>query len=258
MPKNKLYFTKYKAKGPDYHYQQINRLKPFCFNAFVLARYQLHIKFISDYIKKSGQTKPTKILDVGCGDGTLLYLLKKSLKRCKFKLYGIDSSKPALKVAKEKNPQVNFIKGKATDLKYRNNTFDLVISSDVIEHLNNGEKMIKELRRVCKKNGFVIVGTPIRITEQPIDKLHIKEYYPNEFKQMFRKYFSSIKLIKSHPLLFYLLYKQPVNFGGKKIFLFYLLINFLTIIFNINPFVKVQKEKRGYFTYMFLIAKKTT
>lgn len=49
---NKLLFAKYKTKGSDYHYQQINKSSLFNFNAFLLARYQNHIGLIIKNIKK--------------------------------------------------------------------------------------------------------------------------------------------------------------------------------------------------------------
>ena len=60
---------KYKAKGLDYHYQQINKSSLFNFNAFLLAGHQNHIGLIIKNIKKHfRKTKTLQISDLGCGN----------------------------------------------------------------------------------------------------------------------------------------------------------------------------------------------
>ena len=96
---------KYKTKGLDYHYQQINKSSLFNFNAFLLARYQNHIDLIIKNIKKHfKKTKTLEILDLGCGDGVLLYLLKQQLKNYRINLHGLDLSERALSIARNKIP----------------------------------------------------------------------------------------------------------------------------------------------------------
>jgi len=248
-------FIKYQTQGSDYHYQQINRFKPLTFNAYVLARYENHLNLLCRNIKKHFlKSNQLKILDLGCGDAVLLFLLKQRLKNYKLSLWGIDICEEALRVAKRKIPEGNFAKENICNLKFPDNAFDIVLSSDVIEHLKKQDKMLKEIKRVLKKEGITIIGTPIRLTDKPLDKYHVRELFPQEFKKMAEKYFNSAKIVQSHPLLYLMLYRHHFNFFGKKIFLFYLLINVFTIIFKINPFQKIVETKEKYFSYMFLVA----
>jgi len=60
-----------------------------------------------------------KILDCGCGEGHLL-------KKLQGRKYGIDLSDTPLKRAKEKNPDVKFLKSNITDLPFEDNFFDIV------------------------------------------------------------------------------------------------------------------------------------
>ena len=79
-------------------------------------------------------------------------------------------------MAKKKSPQSIF---KVTDLyqlPFEENYFDIVVSSDVIEHVLKPRKMLSEIKRVGKKNSFIIIGTPIRYTENPIDTMHQYEF----------------------------------------------------------------------------------
>jgi len=252
---SKIQFTKYHTYGKDYHYQQINKLKIFKYNAFVKARYKNHLKLILKNIQKV-KSKKIKILDVGCGDGVLLFLLKEQLPVDKqISLYGIDADKKAVQTAGKKIPSANFKIGNVLNLKFKNNNFDIVISSDVIEHLQNQNKMLSEIYRVVKKDGKIIIGTPIRFTEKPQDKFHVHELFPEEFKKLGKKYFSSVQIIKTHSLLSFLIYKKHFIIFGKKIFLPFLFINLLDLFFDFNPFIYNKKQKK-HFVYMFLIGRK--
>lgn len=92
-----------------------------------------------------------KILDVGCGTGKLVMYLNKF----GFKAHGCD---PYLK------PRMNnlFIKASATNLPFKSNSFDLITSISVIEHLKKSElrKFLSEAKRVLKIKGSIFLVTP--------------------------------------------------------------------------------------------------
>jgi ubiquinone/menaquinone biosynthesis C-methylase UbiE len=97
--------------------------------------------------------KGKKLLDVGCGDGVLSYLfVKEGAKVC-----GIDYSDIAVKLAKEKtkNIGIEFKQGSAYELPYEDNFFDIVVSSDVIEHLEDMPKYLSEINRVVENGGWL-------------------------------------------------------------------------------------------------------
>lgn len=110
------------------------------------------------YLKKHFiRTNPKKILELGCGEGSLGYRIKEILGNAE--IYGLDISAGALKLAKEKGLIV-----KRADLNegipYDSQEFDLVFSNQVIEHIDNTDLFIKESFRVLKKGGYFIVITP--------------------------------------------------------------------------------------------------
>ncbi|MFH2062168.1 MAG: class I SAM-dependent methyltransferase, partial [Candidatus Beckwithbacteria bacterium] len=135
MNQREIIFTKYQNRGA-YHWQQI-RKNLFTFNAFVLARYQQ----VLDQIPSN---KNLKILDIGCGDGVLLYLISQ---KTKAQLFGIDSDRDSLKIAKSK-VNAKFFQASAYKLPFKTQSFDIVIASEIIEHLKNPEKMLSEIKRV--------------------------------------------------------------------------------------------------------------
>ncbi len=102
------------------------------------------------------QVKPVKILDVGCGEGFTLV----NLNRNKIgKVYeGIDNSRDALKLGKRMYPKLEIKYGSIYKLPYKDNSFDLLICTEVLEHLDEPEKAIAELRRVTSK--YVIFSVP--------------------------------------------------------------------------------------------------
>jgi len=104
--------------------------------------------------------KNEKILDVGCGTG---FFASKAAKR-QANIIGLDMSenmlKVAEKIAKKNNLKIKFIKGNAEKLPFKNCSFDKVIAVDLIGHLPNPQKFIKEVGRVIKNGGKFILAWP--------------------------------------------------------------------------------------------------
>ena len=94
-------------------------------------------------------------LDLGCGTG--LYTLE--LKSIGFKVFGLDLSKKMLKVALLKDKALSLLRGDAYFLPFKDKCFDLVISITLFEFLKTPEKSIKEIFRVLKPGGEVLIGT---------------------------------------------------------------------------------------------------
>ncbi len=248
-------FTKYETMGSDYHYRQIEK-NVFRFNSFVFSRYTQHVNVVKDYLKKKpGGDGGLKLLDVGCGDGVLLYLLKKTFGQ-NIELFGIDSSEEAIMIARKQIPEAHFICGDVYQIKFPENHFDIVVSSDVIEHVLYPKKMLAEIQRVTKKNAFVSIGTPIRFTEYPIDLNHAHEFFQNEFTEIMKGSFGNCHLIETHPLLFSLLYKRAFPCFGKNIPLFKYVINILHIYLGINLFEPNKTLDSRSMSYMIAVSKK--
>lgn len=97
-----------------------------------------------------------KILDVGCGDGAVGEFL---LKRFSCEVYGIDISKEAVEKAKKRN--VKAIVARSEDrFPFEKESFDAVFWGDNIEHLFDPLFTAREIKRVLKKNGRLILSCP--------------------------------------------------------------------------------------------------
>jgi SAM-dependent methyltransferase len=100
------------------------------------------------------------ILDVGCGEGALTFMLSNK-SNC---ITAIDYSKKNIEEAikRYKNLNLNSIKimeGDAENIEFNDNSFELVISNHVLEHLPNFQIGLNELYRVTKKEAIIAVPT---------------------------------------------------------------------------------------------------
>jgi ubiquinone/menaquinone biosynthesis C-methylase UbiE len=74
------------------------------------------------------------------------------------KYYGVDAYDKAVRYAKRTYPHITFKTGLAEKIPYKSNLFDLVIFYETIEHVEHPARVLKEIRRVLKKNGTVILA----------------------------------------------------------------------------------------------------
>lgn len=112
--------------------------------AYILPK----IKAISRYVNLN---KQTRLLDVGCGNGFFSFYFDKICDT-----YGIDYSKKMIKM----NPIKNKFLMDANNLKFKDNSFDIVFSHFLLHHTNNPDKIIQEMRRVSKE--YVVILEPNR------------------------------------------------------------------------------------------------
>ncbi len=100
-----------------------------------------------------------KILEVGCGNGYYLNVLSRL--KLNLKLTGVDNDNLALRDAKKfiNDKKVKLILTDANNLPLKNDFFDRVIISEVIEHIENEQKVLNEIYRVLKPSGIMVLTT---------------------------------------------------------------------------------------------------
>jgi len=99
------------------------------------------------------RTKSGRALDLGCGTGN--YTLE--LKRRGFDVIGLDASEGMLRIARSKG--LNCIRGDAYSLPFPDGSFDLVLSVTMFEFIHEPEKVLREIHRVLRPGGEVLIGT---------------------------------------------------------------------------------------------------
>ena len=96
-----------------------------------------------------------KILDVGCASGWFISQVNK--KYHKASCFGIDIYDAAILYARKNYPKINFKVADANKIPYKEKTFDLVICTEVLEHVDNPKEVLLEIKRVLKKRGVTVI-----------------------------------------------------------------------------------------------------
>ncbi len=145
------------------------------FKAYVVAR---------DYIQGD-------VLEVGCGEGRGVGLLMQQAKS----FTAVDKIKEVIDDLKIKYPSGNFFSMNIPPLKeLADNSFDSIVSFQVIEHIQNDTLFLKEINRVLKPGGIALLTTPNRKMSLSRNPWHIREYLPNELTKISEKIFSRVEM----------------------------------------------------------------
>lgn len=181
--------------------------KSFIFD-LLLSRFFKPARFIViNKLERRFLSKKISILDIGCGPDSYKFT-KKWIPKCKY--VGLDHINLNDFIS-NKNTDDIFIEGDLSkkDYLYKLDSlklnFDLIIISHVIEHLNNGIELIKDLEKFLKPNGFMYVETPSpRTLKFPKaegflnfydDPTHKRLFYPHEIDDAFHS--SGLRVVKS-------------------------------------------------------------
>ena len=158
-----------------------------------------------------------KILDVGCGEATDALILRKEYN---LKYYGID-------IVEHENIQkykISFKKANATKIPFRNASFDYVFAHDLLHHIDEPKHKknqilasLKEIRRVCKKNGAIVIVeanrfNPLFYPHMVIIRGHnhfTQDYFTQLIKEIFKKDKKRFHFFEAHayPKNFLFLFK---------------------------------------------------
>ncbi len=130
------------------------------------------------------------LLELGCGEGRGVDLL---LPRAKSYL-GLDKIESIITTLKSKYPQAQFESGVFPPIKLPDNSFDSIVSFQVIEHVQKDELFLSEIQRILKPGGKALLSTPnIKMTLSR-NPWHIREYTGDQLASLAAKYFSKVEM----------------------------------------------------------------
>ena len=160
---------------------------------------------------KNREMKNLKILDVGCGGG----IICEPLARLGAKVTGIDFAPNNIKTAKlhskRSNLKINYIY-KDIEKSKLCEKFDIILMFEVLEHLDNWKKTIKNIKKNLNKNGIIIIST---INRNLLSKLFAIDIAENILNWIPKGTHNYNKLIKPEELKI-ILTKENFHFNNIK------------------------------------------
>jgi ubiquinone/menaquinone biosynthesis C-methylase UbiE len=135
------------------------------------------------------------VLEIGCGEGYGSSLISEMALR----VTAADNDKSVIEYAKSKYKKDNleFIHFDGLTLPFTDSTFDTVVLFQVIEHIKEDKAFLKEIKRVLKTSGRLILTTPnreyrLKPGQKPWYKHHVREYSREELEDLLKSVFSEI------------------------------------------------------------------
>lgn len=148
----------------------------------------IHQRLLRPYILASQFIKGD-LLEVGCGEGRGIDSLLPHISSYS----AIDKIEPVIKKLQSKYPQARFLSGNIPPLSaFTDDSFDSIISFQVIEHIQDDERFLKEIHRVLKPGGIALITTPNRPYSLSRNPWHIREYTSQELSSLAKRFFSEV------------------------------------------------------------------
>lgn len=162
------------------------RLETFVFNENTiehLHRYAITLPYI----------RGKDVLDIASGEGYGSNIMAQFAKN----VIGVDIDEKSVLASKNKytKKNLNFFVGSALSIPLESSSVDVVVSFETIEHLDQHEEMLHEIKRVLRKDGVLLMSSPDKRyysdLRNYINPYHIKELYFHDFKKLIKKHFKS-------------------------------------------------------------------
>lgn len=148
----------------------------------------IHQRLLYAYVK-AAELISGNVLELGCGAGRGMELVAQAATN----YTGIDKNSELLASHRKQYPNFTFLEQNIPPFNgIEDNTFDFVITFQVIEHIEDDSLFVKEIHRVLKPGGKAIITTPnieLSLTRNP---WHVREYTSKQLHKLLEKSFSKI------------------------------------------------------------------
>jgi SAM-dependent methyltransferase len=145
-----------------------------------VGRRALARRLLERYARAGANGYRPRLLEIGCGSGALLQDLQEQNS-----VYGMDVADAALKICRERG--LNCVSmGDVTALPYGDGAFDTVVAIDVLEHIDDELAAMREIHRVMKPGGTLVVTVPafrMLWSRRDIDHHHKRRYRVAEIRK---------------------------------------------------------------------------
>ncbi|CAB3678447.1 Ubiquinone biosynthesis O-methyltransferase, mitochondrial [Achromobacter deleyi] len=138
-----------------------------------------------------------RVLDIASGEGYGSY----ALSRHAASVIGVDISAEAVNHARQKyadRDNLTFVEGSAASIPLPDHSIDVVVSFETIEHHDQHEEMMSEIRRVLTPDGLLIISSPNKKIYSDLaggdhNHFHVKELYFAELDTLIGRYFGNVR-----------------------------------------------------------------
>lgn len=150
----------------------------------------IHQRLLKAYLLAKPHIKG-HLLEVGCGEGRGIQELAPIAES----YTAIDKIGSVIEKLQDQNPELHFIQANVPPFQeLEDSRFDVVVSFQVIEHINNDRLFLEEIYRVLKPGGTVIISTPNIKKTLTRNPWHIREYTTGQLSELAKSIFDEVEL----------------------------------------------------------------
>jgi len=193
-------------------YADIKKHNELYFGSKMSLRRYIHSSRFNSLLKLIGNVTNKKILDAGCGEGYFLSLMNSKEK------FGVELSEKRVSEALKLYPQLKIKIADVRNLPYDDDTFDVIVCSEVLEHVSGYQKALKEFKRCVKGHGHIVLSFPnestvsfgrLLILKFPLHEIdHINSIRPGDISKILSKKYQSSNIPPvPYPFCLYQVYR---------------------------------------------------
>lgn len=155
----------------------------------------IRLEHLHRYAFARDLTTGQDVLDIACGEGYGSAMISENAKS----VTGVDIAADAIAYARQTYVRENltFLEGSATKIPVADASVDVVVSFETIEHLEDHEAMLAEIKRVLRPGGILVISSPNKKIYSDetgySNPYHVKELYTEEFLALVSRYFENVR-----------------------------------------------------------------
>ena len=203
-----------------------------------------------EFLAETDLIKPNdKILEIGCGIGSVVFELSKQ----GYDITGTDISREAIAYGLKKYGNIKLEVQPAETLSFENETFDVVLSFDLFEHIAQVDKHVSEVFRVLRTGGYYLFQTPNKYSNVIFETLsnkslkwrraHPSLHTPRQLTRRLIKHGFKAQFVKMNPINEFTL-KKLQKFGPVSHILKHINFRRLPLILQTNLYVIAHKTNK--------------
>ena len=164
---------------------------------------QIEIEHYHRYLLAREYCREKDVLDVASGEGygsALLAQVARSVIGIEYDQTVVDGARSAFQKA-----NLKFEQGDARSLQLADESIDVALSFETLEHLAEQAQFLSELRRVLRRDGLLIISTPDRDAYSPLgvppNPFHVRELTRGEFEKLLHEFFPQVAICLQRPMI---------------------------------------------------------